>query len=765
MNVRVVRGAAVSLVALFAACSSKSDPPPAAPPTLTVSPTSRAIAPNDPPFAFSATLSNSTAPVAWSIVDSTCANAGSLGATTGIYTPPATNDTACGFTARATAGSLTADALVSLAARSAAGTTMTVTPASGSVTAGSATPFTFFMDSNDATTAPACTVSSALATCAEGGATDGHTRAFEVTPAGGLLTTTTNVEVTLTLSTLTAVVPVTVRPSVLAVSGPATIRAGGAQGTFSVTAPSVGGEPIVWSVEPAIGVISAAGVYTSPATFTASTPFSVVATIGEARGTATVSLAPAAVTVTASASSVGPGGSVTLTAAVDPAAASPGIAWTQVGPAGGTLTPAADRRTAVYAAPATVTSPSTATVSAEVAGGAASTTVAVVTTATPVDAYRAWSAAASAKAAQCLGKAPPSQAEVDATAGTVAGAVADGRLTFQPAAVDFCVAAIEATTCAEALHQIDRSGCIGDIFAAAVPLAGACTDGMECAVGYCDFGTWTCPGTCTALRTEGQSCSTAYEPVCASGTVCDAVALTCVPVTALAAGAPCSGVPTEQCPAGTVCRAVDRASPTARTCAAPAALGGNCGDDHRECALPLVCDDFGYCTHLAGSGNSCLNYPCNSNVDYCGASTTCVPRPTVGEWCDDTFAPCAGAGVFCESSLAYPVCKSVVGVGGDCTRAYEQQVQPACAGGAICVTNYSVPGAYKCVAPTAAGAACYPWGLACVAGHYCDGDYASNALGTCVPQKSSGAACGRDGECAGGACVAGLCALDGYSCY
>lgn len=298
MTPRAFRTLAPCLLAVVAACPAPKDPTPPGP-TLTVSPTTAAIAPGDAPLTFTATLTDSTATVAWSVIAGSCASPGMVGATTGVYTPPATNDVACTCTVRATAGALSADATISVSARSAGGDTLTVTPTAGRVRAGSSTPLTIFVDASDAATAPSCTLAPALGSCVEAADPGGHTHAFEVTAPSTLVTATAAVEATVTVGTLSARVAVTVDPSILVVSGPTVVRAGGAIATYAVIAPATGAETVAWSLFPGAGSISAGGLYTPPATQVV-TSFDVVATIGEARGTLTVTLEPSSTVGTAS---------------------------------------------------------------------------------------------------------------------------------------------------------------------------------------------------------------------------------------------------------------------------------------------------------------------------------------------------------------------------------------------------------------------------------------------------------------------------------
>jgi len=156
---RPTRSAIVALLAILSGCSkSEADPAPKA--TLTVAPATADVTPNATPLTFTASLTHSTAAIAWSIVQGTCTVAGSVDPLSGDYTPPATNDAPCTLKVRATAGELTADATVNLGARY-----LRVTPSNPSVTPGDA-PFGFTVEQAGLT--GATTWSVVDGTCAAG---------------------------------------------------------------------------------------------------------------------------------------------------------------------------------------------------------------------------------------------------------------------------------------------------------------------------------------------------------------------------------------------------------------------------------------------------------------------------------------------------------------------------------------------------------------------------------------------------------------------
>ncbi len=603
MSPRTLRAAATCLLAVATACRSPKDDPVSPSPTLTVTPATAEIAPNSGPFAFTATQTVSTAAVSWSVVAGTCASPGTVGATTGVYTPPVTNDVACTLKVRATAGALTADATVNLSARSASGATLAVTPTSGSVRAGSATPFTIYVDSSDSITTPSCALSPNMGTCVEAVDPGTHTHAFEVTAPSGLVKTVTAVEVTITVGTLSGLVAVTVEPSVLVVSGPSTVRAGGATATYTVSAPDVTGETVVWSVEPAIGSISAAGVYTPPATQQATT-FDVVATIGGARGALSVSLQPPATAGTASA------GFLEMVSAVN-AKIVECLAWPGF-PAGEMNAVAASIQSSVDAGRLTYDAAAQATCLAS------------------IDATTCLQILHGVDFTECVESA-------------FTGRVAQGAQ---------CGDSLE---CSAGYCSFPTGTCPGECVPR-VASNGACGADDQCAAGL------VCSNsTCSAVTVvaDGATCNDVTE-------VCGATSYCKPPGTSSRSCAPL-GIEGNACRAATECSASLTCDLVTYTCRAYAARNQPCGTTAACNYFTDYCTPGGTCGALPVLGESCAYSRWCHGDSWCDTSLavpTCVARPTLGQPCTGTGG-CDGQ-AYCDYMLTTPACVATK-TSGSCT--------------------------------------------------------------------------------------------------
>ncbi len=643
------RAAATCLLAVLVACRSSKDDPVPPSPTLTVTPAAAAIAPNSGPFTFTATQTVSTAAVSWAVVAGTCASPGSVDAMTGVYMPPVTNDVACTLEVWATAGTLTAHAVVDLSARSASGDTLSATPLSGSVRGGSAVPLTIYVDSSDTVTMPSCSLSPSAGTCVEALDPGTHTHAFDVTAPPGLVKTAMDVQAIIGVGALSALVSVTILPSILTVSGPTSVTAGGANATYAVVAPDVTGETVVWSLEPPIGSISAPGVYTPPAT-QETTTFDVVATIGGARGALSVSLLPPAAAGTASA------GLLDMVSAIN------------------------------------------------------------------------------AKFLECLGGEVFPAGEMNAAAASFQAAVDDGRLAYDAAAQATCLAAIDATTCLQILHDLNFFGCVEPAFTGRVAPGGQCQDTLECLDGYCTFPTNTCPGTCAPRVALNGSC--VADEQCAAGLVCGNS--TCQAVTVVAdGGAACNGV-TQVCGATSYC-------PGAGLSCEPLGNEGTFCYTPSRCSASLTCRWVtNSCEAYAARGQPCgPTAACNEFIDYCTPGGLCAALPTPGQSCADSLN-CGGDAwcdaLFSGTCVANPTLGQPCGLGGWCQ------------GESYCDYSAATP---VCSARKTSGPCLDRF--ECATGYYCGQG--------CQPQLAAGATCSPDlYQCQSGLdCVGGICSIT--SCY
>lgn len=277
-------------VSIAAACSSGgSDTTGENPtPSLTVTPSEWSVPAGGAAKQFTATLTGSSDPIVWSVETAgTAAEVGSV-SSTGLYTPPPSLATGRDVVVKATAGTLVARATVHVGA-GAGGVTLVVTPAAGAVVAGSADTVALLADTNYAGTV-SWTLSPTLGTL---DATTGTNVVYSAPQ--GLVTADTDVTVTATAGTLADASVITVHPTVLEVTGPATVHAGGAAVEFVLTN-DPGGNAVAWSVEPAsVGSIAGTGTVgtlTPASSVGAATPFQVIATIGGATGSASATLLP-----------------------------------------------------------------------------------------------------------------------------------------------------------------------------------------------------------------------------------------------------------------------------------------------------------------------------------------------------------------------------------------------------------------------------------------------------------------------------------------
>jgi hypothetical protein len=177
----------------------------------------------------------------------------------------------------------------------------------------------------------------------------------------------------------------------------------------------------------------------------------------------------------------------------------------------------------------------------------------------------------------------------------------------------------------------------------------------------------------------------------------------------------------------------------------------------------------GTCQPYAGLGASCATAECGPNLVCDDVSATCrTPSSTVGAAC-----PC-GAGLWCDSSGASPVCRASktsgtcsYGNNGECALGYQCFTYDATGSHCLAISGSGGPCTanpcgygYVCSSGT-----CRSWatvGQSCVGatlGGMCIGGYCDNTP-TCVAYKANGAACTASSQCASGSCISGHCAPD-----
>ncbi|RMG21287.1 MAG: hypothetical protein D6729_01045 [Deltaproteobacteria bacterium] len=311
-------------------------------------------------------------------------------------------------------------------------------------------------------------------------------------------------------------------------------------------------------------------------------------------------------------------------------------------------------------------------------------------------------------------------------------ALEDGRSVFDQSAYDACLDLLATGDC-RSLEGSGGTPC-DEIFQGTVPLGGACyiadPSNTDCAEGYCDTSTSTCPGTCTAFGGIGESCANGPcdETVafCNDQSVCEAYR---------GENSPCTR--SGECQPNLTCRSLDGGATT--VCTTPAADGEACTQDE-ECASGR-CGPTDTClTVPAAQGAPCqVNTDCQAGdvCDFDGMNGfVCMAPKQMGEACYTPFS-CA-AGLICEGAGAGGgTCQPIPQLGETCSQ--------FCAGNAWCDTTLNPP---TCVAPGKAGNHCsnadfFP---TCESGLFC------NDQEVCQAKLATGESCTGDTQCQSGVC-------------
>jgi len=131
---------------------------------------------------------------------------------------------------------------------------------------------------------------------------------------------------------------------------------------FAVAVTGTANTGVVWSINPPVGTITSTGLYTAPSSISSAQTITVIATSvadSTKSASAAVSLVPVVqVSVSPSTASLQPSQSVTLTAAVT-GSTNTGVTWTSPSLSGGLAT---SGMTAIYTAPAKITTSQTVTI-------------------------------------------------------------------------------------------------------------------------------------------------------------------------------------------------------------------------------------------------------------------------------------------------------------------------------------------------------------------------------------------------------------------
>jgi hypothetical protein len=245
---------------------------------------------------------------------------------------------------------------------------------------------------------------------------------------------------------------------------------------------------------------------------------------------------------------------------------------------------------------------------------------------------------------------------------------AQGRITYDGAAAKRCLDKLNGlTTCARSV--VDAPGALDDcaFLTGNVPAGQPCVFNEECLNGgtcnsltACDTFAQCCPGTCSSGPTPvplGGQCGL-LNLACVRGTTCvaapGATVATCQ--TPAMVGDSCASIP---CARALYC------DPDTYTCRALPAEGGACAG-----AVGLACDDprdgcdaSGHCAPLLPVRAACGGVlGCVAWAACDGNTSTCVPRPRVGESCLTTSVASCLSGT-CDSTSSTCV---LLPVGGSC---------------------------------------------------------------------------------------------------
>jgi hypothetical protein len=239
--------------------------------------------------------------------------------------------------------------------------------------------------------------------------------------------------------------------------------------------------------------------------------------------------------------------------------------------------------------------------------------------------YEGRNAAGSARRKRCgfyaanLMDDPPNASDLE-TYQDIDRAIADGRIVFDAAAAEQCLAQLERLDCAEAG---DPAVC-AQVVRGRVPVGGDCFLAAECAGGGNCQGT-TCPFKCLGLAQEGEVATSAIP--CASGLVRNASGV-CERVVEQREGQDChalDGGTRRRCELNTYCMGPFEMA----TCRKPLRAGSACllGD---VCELGTECIS-GSCLRRSGVNEACTPSAQVSTARRCQVGLRCdAPTPTGG---------------------------------------------------------------------------------------------------------------------------------------
>lgn len=342
--------------------NSSTPPPP--PVTVTVTPATASVNAGLT-VQFTAAVANSTnTAVTWAVTGG-AAN-GTISAS-GLYTAPATPPSGAVTVTATSQADTSASGSASITVKPAI--TVTVSPATATVNAGLTQQFTATV---------ANTTKTAVTWAVIGGAADGTISATGLytapaTPPSGAVTVTAASQAD---ASIVGSAKVTVAPAIAVSVNPAapSVYAGQTQQFTASVANTTNGN-VTWSVTggAANGTVSAAGLYTAPATPPAGGSATVVAESqadSSATGSAHVSIEPAiTVTVTGASSSVNAGLTDQFSATVGPSGISQSVTWQVNGTTGGDTADGTISTSGLYQSPSAPPASGTVTITATSATG------------------------------------------------------------------------------------------------------------------------------------------------------------------------------------------------------------------------------------------------------------------------------------------------------------------------------------------------------------------------------------------------------------
>jgi chitobiase/beta-hexosaminidase-like protein len=263
--------------------------------------------------------------------------------------------------------------------------------------------------------------------------------------------------------------------------------------------------------------------------------------------------------------------------------------------------------------------------------------------------------------------------------------IAAGRVTYDATQGTACASAFGSLTCAQLDSSTAPAAC-ASVLTGTVPNGSSCYLDEDCAAGWCDSTTSSCPGTCQAFAQLDQSCATATT--CAPGLECDSTQI-CKAPSAVNGACPCQD--------GLWC---DTSGGTLGTCRASLTSGACDTLNLGQCSIGHVCVGTlsTTCQALVGLGGDCtagaelcgLGYSCDT------ATNTCVSFPKLGEACSASNPVCIGT--YCDL-LGTLKCLAYKHIGDACSAATDFL---ACEPGSTCdagTSTCTASAAETCQAP------------------------------------------------------------------